>query len=44
MSSYQLLDDIIQNNDMIYNPYDRRHLINEIGSVIDEEQDREYWN
>ena len=29
---------------MIYNPYDRRHLINEIGNIMDEEQDLEYWN
>ncbi len=44
VSSYQLFENFKSSNDVIHNPYDRGHLINEIGNMFDEEQGLEYWN
>ena len=41
---YQLLDDLGNTHDQIFNPYDRNNIMNEIDNIIDEEQSAEYFN
>jgi len=41
---YQLLDDGNRLSDLLFNPYHRDNQVNEIGSLIDDEYNMEYWN